>query len=215
MSIAFDATNSGETTSTSLTYSLTNSGNLLVVGALGAQAGDIVTGVTYNGTSLTLLDKQASSANIWTYVFYIASPSTGTNNIVVSVSTSSFIGSGAVSYTGADTTTPVDTSNKAQITGTPITCSITTTSNDTALFASLRTNRPVSSLGTNTTSVYEQAGGAALDLRSTANIASASSTSLSYTPSSSDPSAAYVIGSFRTAPTATASNNAIFAFGGM
>jgi len=99
MAIAFDATtDGGNTTATSLTYShtCTGSNRILFVSVIGAIGSDNVTGATYAGAAMTLVDKQASARS--TYLFYLIAPATGANNVVVSAGSSSFIWSAAAPY---------------------------------------------------------------------------------------------------------------------
>lgn len=104
-----------------------------------ASAAAYVTGVTYNGTSMTeyIDQSMASSKTQRFYGLHLVAPSTGANNIVVSKS-----GSGLAyrtstqggSYTGVDQTSPIDASNSTATfaTGLPanISVSVTVTASD-------------------------------------------------------------------------------------
>jgi hypothetical protein len=120
--IAFDsaltATTQNVTTSTN-TISFTNTaGNLVIVGVVRRDTGDVVTSVSYGGSAMTLVDKQGpiggSGSGTYQYVYYLNSPATGANNIVVtSGSTGSDVKVAAVSYSGAATNSTVkNASNK-------------------------------------------------------------------------------------------------------
>lgn len=90
--ISRDATSSGKTTGqTSVTVSHTCSGSdrLLLVG-VADQGGDTVTGVTYNGVAMTQIAKKIRGAIEYGYVYALLAPATGTHNVVVSRSNSSF-----------------------------------------------------------------------------------------------------------------------------
>lgn len=105
MAIARDATSSGSTTATSLTVSHTNTGsNLILVASLitsASSAGDIVTGVTYNGVAMTRQSTIVLGGNVARlYMYYLLAPATGANDIVISTSVSTLIQSHNVSYTG-------------------------------------------------------------------------------------------------------------------
>lgn len=116
MAIAF--LQDGETfepgTGTSITIAFdsgsTGSDRYLVVAIFGATT-DKVTGVTYNGDAMTLLKKQVGTAQggLYMYFFGLANPDTGTNNIVISASSSITqppVWYGV--YTGVDATQPDD-----------------------------------------------------------------------------------------------------------
>jgi hypothetical protein len=98
-SIAFDAASSNYTNSpgTSITTSHTVSGSnrILFVSVTlrqncGDCVGDLLTGVTYNGTPMTQVGKVATHPGtadpIETYLYYLIAPATGTHNIVASYS---------------------------------------------------------------------------------------------------------------------------------
>ena len=96
--------------------------------------GDTTTGVTYNGTSMTQITKVTRSPNegsLHLYAYGLLNPATGTNNIVVSRSgTTATIDLTAYALSGANTTTPVNTSgtaNGAGSGGTSLSVSLTTT----------------------------------------------------------------------------------------
>jgi hypothetical protein len=103
--IAFDAATSGGLTNpgTSQIWSHTCSGTnrILFVEAFNAGGGDILTGVTYAGVAMTLVNKVTIDSQS-TQLFYLVAPATGTNNVVVSYSASTIILSNASSYTGAN-----------------------------------------------------------------------------------------------------------------
>lgn len=112
MAIAFGAESGRQqaVAATSLTYAFSISGSdlQLRVGAL-TTAGTI-TGVTYNGTSMTQIATTAADAGVTIYTHGLIAPATGSNNVVVSTSASAVIVSHAVYYTGASQTTLSDAS---------------------------------------------------------------------------------------------------------
>ena len=112
MAIAFDTSAKATTAvGTSLTYSITigsGSDRLLLVGAT-ANDGDYVTGVTANGKAMTQVKKQARQDSVsHFYVYGLANPDSGTQNIVVSYSTNTTCASGAAAYTGVAQTSYAD-----------------------------------------------------------------------------------------------------------
>lgn len=135
MAIAFDSsflpTNQNVVTSTNTLVFNNAAGNILFVGVRRRDTGDVVSGVTYNSVSMTLLDKQADgSSSNWAYLFYLNSPATGINNIVVTSSaTGSDVQVVAVTYSGAATgVSAINANNKGTVSAaTSLTGTITPT----------------------------------------------------------------------------------------
>ena len=103
MAIEFDnATNGGLTNpGTSLTFSYTvgtGSDRILFVGV---ESNVAISGVTYAGTAMTLIDSSQNGTDLTAYLFYLIAPSTGANNVVISAGSSGVIGGHASSYKGA------------------------------------------------------------------------------------------------------------------
>ena len=156
MAIAFNAAadiGNGLSVS-SLTKSYTSgsgSNRLLVLGVVGDGTSDLITGATYAGTSLTLIDKQfptnGASTHRWHYLFYLLAPATGANNFVISASSSCDVITGtAGDYTGVKQSAQPDAHNK-QYNGsgspTSLTTSVTTVANnDWAVLFELGANSP-------------------------------------------------------------------------
>ncbi len=85
-------------------YTVTGSNPILFVGVNGSTNSDDVTGVTYNGVSMTLVDKNLQGGAFrYIYVFALVGPATGSHNVVVST-VGNFTQAIAVSYTGASQT---------------------------------------------------------------------------------------------------------------
>ena len=82
--------------------SFTSGGEPLIVGVTGDTTGngDNITGVTYNGVAMTLLDKHNHGAGRWLYAFYLPAPTPGTHDIVASASIPCYIGIVAESLSG-------------------------------------------------------------------------------------------------------------------
>lgn len=132
--IAFDnALNLGSsTTGTTLTVSFTvgsGSNRILFVGAVGNNTGsatDDITGATYNGVAMTLIDKTFVAADRYRYLFYLINPASGANNVVITSSTSDGFKAGSVaSYTGASQTGQPDANGKNQDTNNTLTTTAT------------------------------------------------------------------------------------------
>lgn len=130
MAIAFDAASHSRTSSaTSLTFAHTCSGSdrLLAVSVVGRTA-DTITGVTYNGVSLSLAAKTAASGGRYTYLYLLVAPATGSNNVVISGTGSDYIEGNAASYTGAaQTGQPNVTGTNSTSLATALATSCTTT----------------------------------------------------------------------------------------
>lgn len=112
MAIALDtATDGGRSTAvTSKTVSHTNgsgSDRYLVVAVGWEGDSDEITGVTYGGVPMERLGVHSGQIG-WQYLYGLANPATGANDIVVSAGATDNIIVYAVSYTGVHQTVPVD-----------------------------------------------------------------------------------------------------------
>ena len=83
-----------------VTYTVSSGANRLLVVALSTSNGNIddMTGVTYNGVSLTQAIKIQSTQGRWAYLYYLLNPASGANSLVVS--TTDQIAGTAADYTG-------------------------------------------------------------------------------------------------------------------
>ncbi len=133
--IAFDsASNWGSTTATSLTYSHTVNGTntFLYVGVLWiVWATSLVTGVTYNWVALTYIDgAQLSPWDRFAEWWYLVWAATGTHNIVITNSSSSYTASVSTSYNWVNQSWNPDNTGTTFITsGTTVTNTITSIAN--------------------------------------------------------------------------------------
>lgn len=137
MAIAFDAAtdggnNGGTTTSLTFAHTCTGADRLLVVCVVGDTVTDDVTGVTYNGVSMTLVLTNAPGSifNRFLYLFYLVAPATGSNNVVISASSNHYLLGGAASYTGVNATGQPDNSAKQDTTADPTSFSLTPIANN-------------------------------------------------------------------------------------
>src|SRR5450759_1005997 len=118
--IAFDVfTNGGNVNpGTSLTWSHTCSAGdkrfLIVFMRGGNGEGDKVTGVTYNGISMTKLASTVTvpTANQVISGYYLANPASGAHNVVISLS-SGYLAAASMSYTGVKQSGLPDSINTA------------------------------------------------------------------------------------------------------
>jgi hypothetical protein len=118
MAIAFDATTGGhgETSSNTITFSHTvgSGDNRCLIVRVGITNREYapVSGVTYNGTSMTLVTSVVGwVSTAKAYVFVLKNPDSGAHNVVITLSASgysSFTTYCASSYTGVDQTNPID-----------------------------------------------------------------------------------------------------------
>jgi len=100
MAIAFDSSaGSFQGSTITLTYSHTCTGSNLILLVSVSTVTTNITGVTYNGVSMTQITTVSNTAK--NYLFYLIAPTTGTNNVVVSAGGSTLIMSSSSSYTGA------------------------------------------------------------------------------------------------------------------
>lgn len=130
MAIAFDASTAMANTA-SFSHTCTGSDRLLVVSIRTQISGgtDCVTGVTYNGTSMTRINTIRSETNNERgYLYQLVAPATGSNTVTITTTGGPNVVSGALSYTGVAQSSPIDTSGSlSQGSGTSISVSVTTT----------------------------------------------------------------------------------------
>lgn len=113
--------------------------NRILLVFVGKEGTATVTGVTYNGVAMTLIDPPGTiDENTLTglEVYRLVAPATGTNNVVVTMSTNigglDRVTAVAASFTGVDQTNPIagQASNAASALNNPFTTSVTTTFNN-------------------------------------------------------------------------------------
>lgn len=144
MAIALDAVvnaSFGGSATLTKTWSHTCSGTdrILFVNVLVGGITDIVTGVTYNGVSMTRVNGQAADFYMSTYA--LMNPASGTNDVVVTCSSSTNIIPHSISYTGVSQTgqPEVNGLNSAGA-GSSITSSLTTISDNSWVMMFMRKN---------------------------------------------------------------------------
>lgn len=156
-SLAIAYSGSGATSYTR-SFAISGSDRYLLVGVLDV-AGDTVTGVTYGGVSMTQLGKTNAATSRYIYLYGLANPTTGTNDIVASRSSgTSVFGYGAVNLSGAtQTTSPVDASATQNGTGTTVSVDLTTVADNTAVIVMSSTLNGGLAVSTNLTEVCADA----------------------------------------------------------
>lgn len=152
MAIARDATSQGNVnpgTSLTVSHVCTGSNLLLLVHVLTNNTNEaIITGVTYNGVSMTKIKTQVSETTLrYGYIYGLLAPSTGANNVVVSASSSSVIGAQCVSYTGVKQSGLPDASNSNNTAGDSWTESITTIADNCWHFLARRSDAQMTITG--------------------------------------------------------------------
>jgi hypothetical protein len=160
--IAFDDdAQSGGRLVDELTYSHTCTGSdliLLVSANLKRLGSETVTGVTYDGVALTLIDSDVGGqryASLW----YLVGPATGANDIVVSVSqTVQSVDSGSISLTGVDQSVPLGTANTANGSGTAPSVTVSAATDDLVVDALCIENAGTLSVGASQTQRYNAVG---------------------------------------------------------
>lgn len=155
MAVAYDATSTSSVNpATSLTFAHTCSGSnrILFVTTI-TNTGTGVSGVTYNGVALTLLDSRADAGGNVPELWYLIAPATGSNNIVITVSGSNAIAGAAASYTGVKQSAPSVFGNNRADSATSVSKSLTSTTDNSWMICGFTNNFAATSwtAGTNTT----------------------------------------------------------------
>lgn len=162
MAIAYDSSAKGTTATSSLTFSHTCSGSdLILFVACRFYQTDKITGVTYNGTAMTLANKRQDNAgnNCYIYLFYLVNPSTGANNVVVSASATPNIQmcAASASYTGVSQTGQPDSNTNKSSTSATMTMTTTVVASNCWLVGAT-SNFRATSASTGTTNRQQVAG---------------------------------------------------------
>lgn len=120
-SIAYDASTSGAANSDSLTISHTTSGDnrVLVVTGVFFRSGNTA---SYAGTSMTKVVED--TYNVHSPIYVLSNPTSGANNCVLSMASSSQIAGGCVSFSGANTSSPIGARYASYVNNTSISSSI-------------------------------------------------------------------------------------------
>ena len=127
--------------SNTVAYDATATNGYLVVQTL-KQSSQTVTGVTYNSVAMTQLTTiQGNTAAETLYLWGLAAPTTGTNDIVVSVSGAGTLVVDVALYSGAQQTTAVEaTSTNSGIDATSASVTVTTITDNDWLVGYFRSN---------------------------------------------------------------------------
>lgn len=132
MAIAFDTSTIGGSGTASYSHTCTGTNLALFVAIDDVNAN--VTGVTYNGVSMTLLNSVARTSTFGStvYIYYLLSPATGSNTVSISKTSGTAYTSIAASYTGVSQSGMPDSSNTGSTIndGGPATVSTTVVASD-------------------------------------------------------------------------------------
>lgn len=137
MALAIDAVSSagGSASSFSWAHTCAGSDRVLLLGISWYDTIDTISSVTYNSVAMTLVPSSSKSIGQYTTVlYYLVAPATGSNTVAVTFTNAVFdFGGGAVSFTGADQSTPLGTANTASGTSTTPSVAITSTTGEIVL----------------------------------------------------------------------------------
>lgn len=143
----------------SFNFSHTCSGNnriLIVVLTARGGASDTISGVTYNGVSMTRVKaKDHTASTEWIYIYALLNPATGTNSISVTKTATNVSYYGAVSYTGVNTGQTL-----TAITGesTSNSISLTSTVDNSAMFVWVQNSTDIPTASTGSTYIDDLNG---------------------------------------------------------
>lgn len=138
MAVAVDAVSSsggGSASSFSWAHTCSGSDRLLMLGIAWYDSIDTISSVTYNSVAMTIVPSSSKSIGQYTVVlYYLINPASGSNTVAVTFSGGVFdFGGGAVSFTGADQTTPLGTAATASGTSTTPSVAVTSASGEIVL----------------------------------------------------------------------------------
>jgi hypothetical protein len=131
--------NGGGTTSLTYPYTVgTNSNQLLLVNVIGDKSADDISSVTYAGASMTLVTKVLTPGGPWHYLYYLLSPVSGTNNVVITAASPHYLISDAASwYNIAQSGQPGAFTTNTAASGVVMTTSLPASSNNAVVAESI------------------------------------------------------------------------------
>lgn len=130
MPIAYDnASGSSTGSASSLTYSHTNAGNIIIPFVCRGNTRTI-SSVTYAGVSCTFVVESTVAGSQPVAAYYLLAPAAGANNVVVTLSGATFMFSSCASYTGAKQSGQPDGSASGKANSTSHAISVTTTADN-------------------------------------------------------------------------------------
>jgi hypothetical protein len=152
--VTYDAASSdtytGGSNSFSWNHNIGNGNNRLLVVTVsvsankGASGPATVSNVKFNGITMTQESTNAYTSNsnpqVRTYIFYLVAPTTGSHQILVTMSASSTAVGGAVSYSNVNQSNPIQAQNSSANYGSSPSVAVTATSVGQAVYACIGTN---------------------------------------------------------------------------
>jgi len=168
MAIARNANSNatGVTSGTTLTWSHTCSGSdRILIATFFSENSKTISGVTYNGISMTQANTNTPVAGIRVYNYYLVAPATGANNIVATFASGSGLVYGiAESYTGAKQTGQPDAiGNTGSASATSLSVNITTVAANSWIVGGVYGGNSAGFAGTGSWSVLFWGTGGATD----------------------------------------------------
>jgi len=160
-------------------YTVTSSSDRsLKVGFFADQNTDSVTGVTYAGSAMTLIDKTFVPGERYSYLYVQLAPATGANNVVISVSPNCAVQAFAADYAGVSQTGMPDAFGNNQTTATSISKAITVVASNCWIVANLRESAGAAATWSNaiTTELRASSGGHFADSNGTVGTGSQTTT---------------------------------------
>src|SRR5260221_12626630 len=100
---------------------------MVFVAITGDITNDKITGVTYAGVSMALQGKVNTPGDRWFYLFSLANPTLGANNVVISASGVTNIATAIASYDGVKQTGQPEATANGTVTSAPSVTTTTTT----------------------------------------------------------------------------------------
>lgn len=198
MAITVDSTSfSSNTSGTSQTTSHTCSGTNRILFVSAWTRGANTPTATYNGVSMTIIGSKVGPNADGDYVslFYLLNPSSGTNNIVVSLSAANLIGTTAVSYNDTTNSFGLNASNTyGPTTATSDSVQVTTTVDNCWIIMGGRTNGSGDIAAGSGTTLRVSSGSGQFQLFDSNGVKATGTQTLIGTHSSSE--SVYVIASF-------------------
>ena len=179
----------------------------LVVGFMASQS---VSSVTYAGNSMTQINTVTSPGGVPIYFYGLVNPTSGSNNVVITIGSSGYIGSIFISFNNADQATPIDVSSSETSTASnTVSTAITTVTDGTYTVAFWRddSGRTVTSNGAGTTMVYSSGGTGYHMARSTNPKSPAGATTLDGIAATSTPTWGALIIAIRPAGLSSVNSN--------
>jgi hypothetical protein len=139
-----------------------NDGSVLVVACKAYDSTDVISGVSFNGVAMTLVDKRSATGTNIVYLFILMNPDAGAHTVQLTHSTpSGSINPFAVSYTSTALTGQPDASTTNTAIGAlSITTSLTTVADNawSVLLVSNNSGSVALTAGTGSTEIYAPTG---------------------------------------------------------